>query len=110
MGTMLHVPSFMWRLDQMQGALGSLVSLAKLELKASDYMRTRIWHGTIDDPYVRETMQVVGVDQILWGSDFPHIRSIGLEAHDTIAELYRDVPSADVEKLIASNVSTLYSL
>lgn len=104
------IPCFMWRLDQMQGALRSLVKLAKLNMTASDYMRTRIWHGTIDDPYAKDAIRVIGVDQVLWGSDFPHIRSIGLEAHDTIARLYEGMPPADVDKLITGNVAKLYNL
>ena len=104
------IPSFMWRLDQMQSALSGLLQLAKLDLMASDYMRTRIWHGTIDDPYAPEVLRVVGVDRILWGSDFPHVRSIGLEAHDTIAKLYAGLPPEHVDKLIAGNTATLYGL
>src|SRR5262245_21205089 len=102
------IPSFMYRLDQMQGAFGALVPLPKLRLLASDYLRTRVWHGTIDDPYARDVIPLIGAEQILWGSDFPHVRSIGLEAHDALARLFEGVPEPDVEKIVGGNVAKLF--
>ena len=45
------IPNFMWRIDQMQDDFGHRLSLPKLKLKASEYMKQRIWHGIIDDPF-----------------------------------------------------------
>jgi predicted TIM-barrel fold metal-dependent hydrolase len=104
------IPTFMYRLDQMQSALSALMPLPKLKLAASDYMRTRVWHGTIDDPYARDVIPRIGVDQIMWGSDFPHIRSIGLEAHDTLSRLFEGVPPRDVEKIVGGNVAKVFGL
>lgn len=104
------IPTFMYRLDQMQSALSALVPLPKLKLTASDYMRTRVWHGTIDDPYARDVIPRIGADRIMWGSDFPHIRSIGLEAHDTLARLFDGVPAGDVEKIVHANAAGVFGV
>ena len=66
------IPHFMWRLDHMQDAMSHRLVLPKLDMRASDYMRQRIWHGMIDDIYGTETIEYLGADRILWGSDFPH--------------------------------------
>ena len=104
------IPSFMYRLDQMQSALSALVPLPKLRLSASEYLRTRVWHGTIDDPYARDVTPVIGADQVMWGSDFPHIRSIGLEAHDTLARLFAGFPPGDVAKIVHANAARVFGL
>ena len=51
-------------------------------MKASDYMRTRVYHGLIDDAYGPEMIPLIGADRVLWGTS--HIRSIGLEAQEHV--------------------------
>ena len=50
----------------------------------------------------------VGADRILWGSDFPHIRSIGLDAQLTLYEQLQAFPEEDQAKLIGGNAATLF--
>ena len=45
---MSWVPGFMARLDQIE-EIAPRLYLPQLEMRASDYMRTRIWHGFIND-------------------------------------------------------------
>lgn len=104
------IPGYMWRLDQMQDDFGVRLQLPSLKLKASEYMKTRIWHGIIDDPFAADTMAHIGVDQVLWGSDFPHVRSIGLDAQSRLAKLFGTLSAADQQKLVAGNVAKLYGL
>ncbi|MCH8947282.1 MAG: amidohydrolase family protein, partial [Acidobacteria bacterium] len=73
------IPGFMARLDIIDENL-SRFHLPKLEMKASEYMRTQVWHGFITDSAASPTIPYVGASQVLWGSDFPHFCSIGLEA------------------------------
>ena len=77
------IPGFMSRLDQIEDVAPRL-NLPKLEMKASEYMKTRVFHGFIDDTAAEFAIPYVGADRVLWGSDFPHIRSIGLDAQSTL--------------------------
>ena len=104
------IPNFMWRIDQMQDDFGHRLSLPKLKLKASEYMKQRIWHGIIDDPFGVEAIRRIGVERVLWGSDFPHVRSIGLDAHDRLEGIFDGLSPADQQKLVADNVAKLYGL
>jgi uncharacterized protein len=105
------LPNFMYRLDQMQQGFGArLPWLPKLKMKASDYLRHRVWHGMIDDPLGRQAIEYIGTSQILWGSDFPHVRSIGLETQERVAKLFEGMPDADQDRLVAGNVAQLFSL
>lgn len=104
------IPNFMYRIDQMQDDFGTRLQLPKLAMKASDYMKSRIWHGIIDDPLGADAIPQIGVDRILWGSDFPHVRSIGLDAESRLANLFGRLPQVDRDKLVSKNVARLYNL
>jgi predicted TIM-barrel fold metal-dependent hydrolase len=104
------IPSFMWRIDQMQEDFGARLQLPALKMRASDYMRTRIWHGIIDDPHGADAIRHIGVERILWGSDFPHVRSIGLDAHSRLAALFEKLTPAERNLVVSENVTRLYGI
>ena len=106
---MSWIPGFMARLDQIVD-VGPRWDLPKLKMKASDYMRTRVWHGFIDDTMASHSIPLVGTDRVLWGSDFPHLRSIGLEAQDAVAELLKDFSRDDQEKIAGGNLAKVFNL
>jgi predicted TIM-barrel fold metal-dependent hydrolase len=79
-------------------------------MKASDYMRTRIWHGMINDPFADQVIPYVGASQVCWGSDFPHVRSIGLDASAFVADLYKNFSVVDQNKLVGGNIAQVYGI
>jgi len=104
------IPSYMFRIDQIQQDYAHRMPVPKLKMRASDYMRTRIWHGFIDDPYALDVLPRIGADCVLWGSDFPHIRSVGLETQEKVAELLKGVSRADQEKIVGGNAAKVWQL
>lgn len=104
------IPNFMYRIDQMQDDFGERLQLPKLAMKASEYMKTRIWHGIIDDPLGADAIPHIGIDRILWGSDFPHVRSIGLDAESRLGNLFGRLSQVDRDKVVCKNVASLYHL
>lgn len=104
---MSWVPGFMARLDQIED-IAPRLHLSKLEMKASDYMRTRIWHGFIDDTAADYSIPYVGATQVLWGSDFPHTRSIGLDAQSTLSQQLSTLPREDQEKVVGGNAAHVF--
>lgn len=104
------IPAFMWGLDCIETDFSSRIDLPKLKMKASDYMRTRIWHGMINDPFADHVIPYVGASQVCWGSDFPHVRSIGLNAAAFCADLYKNFPLADQNKLVSGNIAQVYGI
>jgi predicted TIM-barrel fold metal-dependent hydrolase len=104
------IPSFMFRIDQMQDDFSPRLPLPRLAQRASDYMRTRVFHGLIDDPYAAVNIPLVGVDQILWGSDFPHVRSIGLDTQDRLAKMFETLTPSDQAKVVGGSAARLYKI
>ena len=103
------IPGFMARLDIIDENL-SRFHLPKLKMKASEYMRTQVWHGFITDSAASPTIPYVGASQVLWGSDFPHFRSIGLEAQSALHHLVRDLPRENQEMVVGRNAARVFNL
>lgn len=104
------VPSFMWGLDQLEGPFSSRVALPRLKMRASEYMRTRVWHGIIDDPFGDQAIGHIGASQVCWGSDFPHVRSIGTNAQSFVADLFKNLLPATQEQVVGLNAAKLYGI
>ena len=100
----------MWRIDSMQDGLGPYVDMPRLKMKASDYVKKRMWHGVINDPEANHVIRLLGADCILWGSDFPHIRSIGLETQGHVAGLLDGLSRPDQENVVGGNTAALYAI
>ena len=106
---MSWIPGFLSRLDQIED-VALRIRVGKLPMRASDYMRTRVYHGLIDDVYGGEMVPIVGTDRVLWGSDFPHLRSIGLDAQETLTEMFKDLPRKEQEKIVGGNAVEAFNL
>ena len=103
------IPGFMSRLDQLDDVAPRL-NLPKLNMRASEYMKTRVFHGFIDDSAAELAIPYVGVDRILWGSDFPHIRSMGLDAKSTLYQQLQTFSEEDQAKLVGENAVKVFDL
>lgn len=103
------IPGFMARLDQIDENI-SRFYLPRLSMRASDYMRTRVYHGFISDTAAASSIPHIGVDQVLWGSDFPHFRSIGLEAQTALHALIGTLQREDQEKVVGGNAAQVFNL
>ena len=72
-------------------------------------MRTRVWHGFINDTAADHSIPYVGASQVLWGSDFPHTRSIGLEAQSALPQLLGALAREDQEKVVGGNAAHVFN-
>ena len=74
-----------------------------------------IWHrqfyATIeDDRAALLTRDIIGVDRLLWGSDYPHVDSTWPCSQDVLSEMFEGVPDEVCRQITHDNVKTLYSL
>lgn len=103
------IPLYNFRLSRIQ-AISKNRGIPPLKMDAPDYMKTRIWHGMVNDPYGPKFRDLVGVSQIMWGSDYPHGRSIGTEAQDVLPKIFEGVPQAEQDRMVAGNVAHVYGI
>jgi predicted TIM-barrel fold metal-dependent hydrolase len=53
---------------------------------------------------------LIGADRVLWGSDFPHIRSIGLGAQEHVQKLFGALPPQDQEQVVGGNAAKVFKI
>lgn len=102
------IPGFMRVADHEGQKLGWRLGLPKPQMRPSEYLQTRVWHGFLLDPFAVAIIPLIGADRVLWGSDFPH-------PGDTVnpadaADLLKELPWDEQEKVLGSNAAKLFGV
>ena len=104
------LPNFAFRLDMIKDGFASRITLPKLEMKPSDYLRERCYFGWIDDGRGMLGVEEVGADRVMWGSDFPHVRSVGVDAQSVVGKMLSKLSPEDQDKIVGLNTAELYNI
>ena len=71
----------------------------------------RQFYATIeDDRTAILTREILGVDTLMWGADYPHSDSTWPCSRAVLGELLADIPVAEAQKITHDNVVRLYCL
>jgi predicted TIM-barrel fold metal-dependent hydrolase len=76
--------------------------------RPSDLVREHVWACFIDDPVGVRDRYDIGVDRILWESDYPHADSLWPTSRENATKVFADVPSAEVRKIVEDNARQLF--
>lgn len=83
---------------------------ADLTLTPSAYFRRQFFATFEDDREGILTRDGIGVDNLLWGNDYPHHDSIWPHSMAVLKRMFEGVPPADKTKMTSSNVMNLYGI
>ena len=78
--------------------------------KPHDIWARQFWATIEDDRPAILTRELIGVDNLMWGSDYPHVDSTWPCSLSVLDEVFADIPSEDREKITRTNVERLYGL
>jgi predicted TIM-barrel fold metal-dependent hydrolase len=82
----------------------------KLKHTPSEYYR-RNWRSTfMIDSYAVENRHRLGVDNLMWSTDYPHHGCDWPETRRVADDLFRHVPLEERRKMCAGNAVELYGL
>lgn len=109
-------PAVMRHLDAMYlawkaGAIGEIDTSKDPALKElpSFYARRNCWYGasfpSLQDVQGRE---LVGVDKILWGNDYPHYEGCFPYSRENMRFAFSEVPESEVRMMLGENAAALY--
>jgi predicted TIM-barrel fold metal-dependent hydrolase len=109
-------PQLMKQLDGMwlawkAGAIGEIDTSRDpaLREKPSFYAKRNCWYGaSFPGPSDVKGREVVGVDKILWGSDYPHYEGCFPYSRENMRYAFADVGEAEVRKMLGENAAALY--
>lgn len=103
------LPFTMQRWDQAQQS-ARYMHPTDLKLKPSEYFQRQIYATFIDDPVGVRIRHEIGVDNILWSSDYPHTASTWPHSQKVIERDFKDVPADEKWKIVRQNAIKLYDL
>src|ERR687887_2557509 len=81
-----------------------------LKMKPSDYWR-RQCKGTFQfDPIGTKLIDDIGVETLMWGSDYPHPDGVWPESSKYIEEQFGQLPAEVTHKIVCENAGKFYGL
>lgn len=83
--------------------------MAKLSLQPSEYWARQCHVGaSFIRPMEMGVRHQVGVDRIMWGSDYPHKEASSPYSREAIALAFAGVPKNEAEMMLSLNAAKLY--
>ena len=78
------------------------------KLKPSEYFQRQMWATYIDDFVGVASRNFIGVDKIMWSSDYPHQASTWPHSQEIVARDFKDASPEDRYKITRANAAALY--
>ena len=106
------VAHYSYRLDQMWERHHNWLGRKSqgLQRQPSEYLRTNTYFTFQKDPVAVETRERVGLDRLMWASDYPHSDSTWPHSQKVIERDFAGVPDDDLRAILHDNAATLYNL
>jgi predicted TIM-barrel fold metal-dependent hydrolase len=82
----------------------------KLDKLPSEYVREHCRFSFIADRLAMQFRYYIGLDLLMWGSDFPHSVGTYPHSHEVIEELFQGVPEKERRKVLVDNVCNFFGL
>jgi predicted TIM-barrel fold metal-dependent hydrolase len=98
------IPYFLQRMDRFAERSRDL----GIKLKPSEYFARQMWATYIFDYVGVQSRQFIGVDRMMWSSDYPHQASSWPHSQEIVARDFKDASPEDVFKITRGNAARLY--
>ena len=103
------IPYFLYRMDVNYVDNTNLAPYRfKNNAVPSDFMRTNVFRSFQEDPLGIRFRDLIGVDNLLWGSDYPHRESTFPRSQQILDHILEGVPEDERAKIVGENTARLY--
>ena len=95
------------------GRVGELGFSADIVLpdRPSEYFARNVWIGaSFPSPSEADAMKKVGIERMMWGSDYPHNESTFPYNRDHLRRSFSGWDEADLRKVFAENAAEVYRI
>ena len=80
------------------------------EALPSDFFHSNVFLGFMEDALGIKDRHIIGVDQLLWGADYPHVESTFPRSRQILEEILADCTQAERAKIVGGNTARVYGL
>jgi predicted TIM-barrel fold metal-dependent hydrolase len=77
-------------------------------MRPSDFFHRNVCLGFQEDAIGIRLRDTIGVDNMMWGSDYPHSESTFPRSREILAEILAGVPDDEQAKIVGGNTARLY--
>lgn len=81
-----------------------------LQRLPSAYIREHIYWGFLDDPIGVEMRHHIGVDRLIWATDFPHQESDWPDSRAVIERVFAGVTEDEIHQMVVGNAVDFFHL
>jgi predicted TIM-barrel fold metal-dependent hydrolase len=96
------------RLDNIMSRSGYGAGWPDPKISPSDCLRRNFWFCMIDDPSTIATRHAIGVENILFESDYPHGDGTWPDTQSVMKQLIGDLPNDEIRMIAHENAARLY--
>jgi len=82
----------------------------KLGKQPSEYVRSNWSFTFIIDHYGVKNRHAIGVDNVMWSTDYPHHGCDWPHSRRVVADMMKDLPAAEQRKIVFENAARLYGI
>jgi predicted TIM-barrel fold metal-dependent hydrolase len=107
------VPFFLERMDYDYTQRTNIPGWPKFrdpDLSPSDYFRRNVYVSFQQDPLGVRLRDLIGVDVLTWGSDYPHLESTFPRSRQILDSLLAECSEAEKALLVSGNAARVYGL
>lgn len=74
----------------------------------SDFIRTNVMMSFTEDTPLMRVRDIIGVDRLMWGSDYPHAESTFPRSEELLAATFSDVPVDEQALMVRDNCADFF--
>ena len=74
----------------------------------SDFFRSNVFISFQEDELAVQLRSTIGVNNLLWGSDYPHVESTFPKSQEIVARILEGVPEDEAAKIAGGNTARIY--
>ncbi|HUP74224.1 MAG TPA: amidohydrolase family protein [Acidimicrobiales bacterium] len=102
------LPYFVHRMDASAAKRPGVAKDYQLRSVPSDIFRRQVYITFEEEAHGSTYIELLGADNFMWASDFPHADSTFPESRESIVASFQSLSEADCRKITADNCRTLY--
>jgi len=108
------VPHFLEQFDDVYERnrywMAKTLGMAPLTERPSFYIRQHCLWGFMKNPFGVRVRHEIGVDRIMWASDFPHGETDWPRSREVAQEIFTGVPAPEVSKMVHDNAISFFNI